>query len=995
MSYKQKVANPDRYSFNETSFELLMQKRIRRILLICSSYDAYMLEEDGRIDEQIFNEYVALDLRQPPSFIHTDSAKKAFQILDSERIDLVIQMLSIPDIDTFELAHQIKTSHAKIPIVMLTHFSREVSIRLRNEDLGGFDYVFYWLGNADLLLAIVKLLEDKMNAENDIQTIGVQAILLVEDSIRFTSTYLPDLYKLIFRQSQEFMKEALNGHQRRLRMRGRPKVLLATTYEDAVLLYNTFKHNMLGIISDISIKQANHKPDNIEGGIQLFNFVRNEDPFIPFVFQSSDLEKEKITKGFNATFIYKNSKTLSSDLRQYIVSNFGFGDFIFRDPATMNEIARASDLKSLQHLIFSIPDKSLIFHTSKNEISKWLNARSLFPIAQLFKQLKLDDFQTLNDTREFLYKTIGNYRYNRARGVISRFSPENYDEYMIFSSIGDGSVGGKARGLVFMSGLIKKYKIYNTFPDISISVPRSVFITTDVFEEFIEMNELYKIGLSDMPDSEILRQFVYAPLPLRLQNNLRILAKQIKGPMAVRSSSKLEDSQFQPFAGIYSTYMIPTNSSDPEKNFQFISEAINSVYASVFYKNSKAYINVTSNIIDEEKMGIIIQEVCGNHYGNRFYPTLSGVARSINFYPIGPEKPDDGIINLGFGLGKYVVDGGISLRFSPKFPKKILQLSSPDMALKSTQNFFYALDLTNQYFTPTIDDSSNLLKLKIEEAGNDDIMKMVVSTYDHENNVIRDGVDIPGKKLVTFSGILQRNSFPLPEIIDSMIEISQQEMGNPVEIEFAANLDIPIGKPKVFNFLQIRPIVLNDQRINFKIDNVPQDITIISSHMALGNGTINNLFDLVYVKPDAFKASLTKQIAIRLEQLNTRFIAEKKNYILIGPGRWGSSDPWLGIPIKWPQISEARLIVESGLQNYRIDPSQGTHFFQNLTTFRVGYFTINPHINEGFYDIDYLSQQTPYFEDESIRHIRFNESLRVYIDGRKNIGIILKPGNSL
>ena len=995
MSFKQIVADPDKFSFNETAFELLMQKRIVRILLICSSYDAYMLEEDGRIDEQIFNEYVALNLRQPPTFIHTDSAKKAFQILETERIDLVIEMLSIPDIEPFELAHKIKSRYPSIPIVMLTHFSREISLRLRNEDLGGLDYIFYWLGNADLLVAIVKLLEDKMNAQNDIQNIGVQAILLVEDSIRFTSTYLPDLYKVIFRQSQEFMKEALNSHQRRLRMRGRPKVLLATTYEEAVLLYNTFKHNMLGIISDISIKESNQKPNEIEGGIKLYHFVRKEDPFLPIIFQSSDIEKEKITRGFNSGFIYKYSKTLSTDLKKYIVSNFGFGDFIFRNPDNMLEIGRASDLKSFQYHINTIPDSSLVYHSSRNEISKWLNARSLFPIAQLFKQLRLDDFKTLSEARDYIYKTIGNYRFNRARGVITKFTPENYDEYIIFSRIGKGSVGGKARGLVFMSGLLKKYRIYSAFPDIRISVPSCVLITTDVFEEFIEMNNLIKIALSNAPDDEILKQFISAKLPAKLQNNLQLLSKQITKPMAVRSSSKLEDSQYQPFAGIYSTYMIPTGVSDPVQNFKFLSDAIKSVYASVFYKNSKAYMNVTSNIIDDEKMGIILQEVCGNHYGDRFYPTLSGVARSINFYPIGHEKSYDGIINLGFGLGKYVVDGGISLRFSPKYPRNILQLSSPDMALRGTQKFFYALDLSNPGFTPSIDDGANLLKLKIEEAANDKVLQLVASTYDLENNVIRDGVDLPGKKLITFSNILQHNTFPLAEIIDSMIEISQQEMGNPVEIEFAANIDVPAGQPKIFNFLQIRPIVLNDQRINFKTDNVPQDETILSSRQALGNGSIDDLYDVVYVKPDTFKPSETKRIASKLEQLNATFITGKRNYILIGPGRWGSSDPWLGVPIKWPQISEARLIVEAGLQNYRIDPSQGTHFFQNLTTFHVGYFTINPHLQDGFYDIDFLSKQASVYDDDLIRHIRFNNSLHVYIDGRKNVGVVLKPGIKL
>ena len=995
MSINPNIIDPEKFFFNETAFNLLMQKRINRVLLICSSYDAYMLEEDGRIDEQIFNEYVSLNLRQPPSFVHTDSAKKAFQILESQKIDLVIEMLSIPDIDTFALANQIKSKYESIPIVVLTHFSREVSMKLKNEDLSAIDYVFCWLGNADLLLAIIKLVEDRMNAEFDVENVGVQTILLVEDSIRFTSVYLPNLYKIIFKQSQEFRKEALNEHQRMLRMRGRPKILMATTYNEALTLYQKYKHSILGIISDITIKEDFNKPEKIRGGVQLCKLVRDEDQFVPFVFQSSDIENERFAQELGVGFIHKGSKTLSIDLKNYIVSSFGFGDFVFRDPATRREIARASDLVSFQYQIHKIPDESFVYHSSRNEISKWLNARSLFPIAQLFKQLRLEDLGSLSEGRDYIYKAIANYRLSRARGVIAKFNRENFDEYLVFSRIGEGSVGGKARGLIFLSSLIKKYKFYTTFPDIDISVPRSVVLTTDVFEEFMDINNLYQVGHSNLRDEDILRRFVESPLPSRLQEDLLAFVKYIKNPIAVRSSSKLEDSMYQPFAGIYSTYMIPTVESDLGKTLRFLTDAIKSVYASVYFKSSKAYRAVTSNVIDEEKMGIVLQEVCGNRYGDRFYPTFSGVARSLNFYPIKPETANDGIVNIAFGLGKYVVDGGTSLRFSPKYAKNILQLSSPEMALKGTQKIFYSLDLSGNSFVPTVDDSANLVKYKISDAMCDNTLRFVASTYDYENNMIRDGLDHTGPKVVAFSNILKYNTFPLAEILDSMLEIGQQEMGSPVEIEFAANLDVPLGKPPIFSFLQIRPIVINDQRVTFNIDHVSDAKTIISSNSALGNGIINNLFDIIYVKPDSFKASESLKIASVLDRINTAFLTEKRNYILIGPGRLGSSDPWLGIPIKWPQISEARIIVESGLDNYRIDPSQGTHFFQNLTSFRVGYFTINPYSHDGYYDFDFLKTQTPLYEDEYICHVRFNSPLMVYIDGRKNKGVILKPNITL
>lgn len=995
MSLKPDFADPEKIFFNEADFNLLMQNRIQRVLLICSSYDAYMLEEDGRIDEQIFNEYLSLNLSRPPSFVHTDSASKAMEILQNEPIDLVIEMLSIPDIDTFELANQIKARHPKIPIAVLTHFSREVSLRLKNEDLSAIDNIFCWLSNADLLVAIIKLFEDKLNAEFDVQTVGVQTILLVEDSIRFTSAYLPDLYKIVVKQSHEFLKEALNDHQRRLRMRGRPKILLARTYHEALALYQKYKHNMLGIISDISIKEYRFDEDKMQGGVQLCKFVKEEDPFMPFVFQSSDSENARLAQELGVGFIHKYSKSLSTDLKNYIVSNFGFGDFIFRNPITMEEIARASDLVSLQHHISSIPEDSLAFHASRNEISKWLSARSLFPIAQMFKQLQLNDFESVQTGREYLFKAIGNYRLSRAKGVIAKFDRTTFDEYLQFSRIGDGSVGGKARGLVFLGSIIKNHKIFSSFPNIQVQIPRTVVLTTDVFEAFMESNNLYEVALSDVADEIILQKFVEAILPLSIKEDLATFLKFVNNPIAVRSSSKLEDSMYQPFAGIYSTYMIPCNTSDPSKTLKFLTDAIKCVYASVFFRDSKAYMTATSNVIDEEKMGIILQEVCGNRYGNRFYPTFSGVARSINFYPVKPEKSTDGTVSVGFGLGKYVVDGGATLRFSPKYPKNILQFSSPSEAMKSSQKIFYSLDLS-QDFVPTTDDCANLLKQKITEAKIDNTLQFVASTYDFENNIIRDGIYHEGKKLITFSNILQYNTFPLANLLDAMLDVSQKELGSPVEIEFAANLDVPAGKPQEFNFLQVRPVVLNDQRLTFSLDDVPQEKTIIISHSALGNGSIENLYDIVYVKPENFKPSETKQIAEKIERINLAFAKEKRNYILVGPGRWGSVDAWLGIPIKWPQISEARVIVESGLHNYRIDPSQGTHFFQNLTSFRVGYFTVNTYANEGFYDLDFLNTQaTVQYEDEYIRHLRFNSPLRTYINGKKNTGVILKPGEIL
>jgi CheY-like chemotaxis protein len=983
------IMDLQKYDFTDTSFDLLMQKRIHRVLVICSNYDNYMLEEDGRIDEQIFNEYVALNLRDPPSFVQTDNAEDAFRILEEDNIDLVISMLSLKGTDVFALAKRIKSKYDRIPIVVLTYFSREVSLKLEHEDLSAIDYVFCWLGDASLILAIIKLIEDKMNAEYDIEHIGVQAIILVENSIRYISSYLPNLYRIVLIQSLEFQKEALNEHQQMLKMRGRPKILLANNFEDAVTLYQKYKHNVLGVISDISYKRNGLTDGN--AGIELCKIVIADDDKVPFLLQSSSSEFRKIAEKLGAGFIYKYSKSLSLELRNYIIQNLAFGPFVFRNPDTMESIATATDLQSLQQKILTIPDKTLEFHASRNHFSKWLNARALFPVAQMFKYIRKEDFASMDEMRRFLYIAISSFRLGKGRGVIAKFDKTSFDEYQTFSRIGEGSIGGKARGLAFINSIIKKNKLFNKFPEVLITIPRTVVISTDTFDEFMEHNNLYSVALSDVPDEEILERFISAELPGWVYQDFYAFLDVSKNyPIAVRSSSKLEDSHYQPFAGIYSTYMIP-RVPDNIQMVKMLSDAIKEVYASVFYKVSKAYITATSNVIDEEKMGIILQEVCGNKHGSIFYPTLSGVARSINYYPIGSEKAEDGIVNVAFGLGKLIVDGGLSLRFSPKHPKKILQLTSPEAAMKDTQKLFYALDLNTSSFIPSTDDGINILKINSKDINNDAAMKFVGSTYDENNNVLYDGINRPGKRIITFSNILQHKLFPLPDILSTLLEIGQQEMNNPIELEFAANLETPPGSPKIFNLLQIRPIVYNDQSFNFDIDHVKMDETILFSDSALGNGQFKGIKDLVYVKPDSFNAAHSEKIATDIEKINIGFNSSGTGYVLIGPGRWGSTDPWLGIPVKWPQISAARLIVESGLKNYRIDPSQGTHFFQNVTSFRVGYFTINPFYKEGHYDVDFLDKLETEYEDEYIRHVRFEKPLEIMIDGKRHKGVIMKP----
>lgn len=988
MSIIEGILELQKYDFTDTSFDLLMQKRIHRVLVICSNYDNYMLEEDGRIDEQIFNEYASLNLRYPPTFIQTDNAEDAFKILQDGNIDLVISMRSLKGTDVFALAKRIKAKYEKIPIVVLTYFSREVSLRLDGEDLSAIDYVFCWLGDASLILAIIKLIEDKMNADYDIENIGVQAIILVENSIRYISSYLPNIYRIVLLQSLDFQREALNEHQRMLKMRGRPKILLANNFNDAVDLYKKYKYNVLGVISDISYKRDGNPDEN--AGIELCKVVMADDDKVPFLIQSSSTLHKKIAEELGAGFINKYSKSLSLELRNFIIQNLAFGPFVFKNPDTMEPIAIATDLQSLQQKLLTIPDNSLEYHASRNHFSKWLNARALFPVAQMFKYIRREDFDTMDEMRRFLYVAISSFRLGKGRGIIAKFDKTSFDEYQIFSRIGEGSIGGKARGLAFINRIIKNNKLFNSYPDVLITIPRTVVLSTDIFDEFMDQNNLYSVALSDLSDDEILNRFVNSELPGHVyQDFYAFLAVSKDVPIAVRSSSKLEDSHYQPFAGIYSTYMIP-RIPDNKLMVKMLSDAIKEVYASVFYKESKAYMTATANVIDEEKMGIILQEVCGTMHGEIFYPTISGVARSINYYPIGSEKAEDGIVNIAFGLGKLIVEGGLSLRFSPKYPKKILQLSSPDAALRDTQKEFYALDLNYNSFVPSTDDGVNILKIEIKDVQNEAAMKYLASTYDRTNNILRDGILHPGKRVISFSGILQHKVFPLAEILSTLLEIGQREMNNPIEIEFAVNLETPPGTPKIFNFLQIRPIVHTEESHAINLNHIKPEQTIIYADSALGNGTFRGINDLIYVRPESFIAANNKNVAIEIDRINSQFVKNGKAYVLIGPGRWGSADPWLGIPVKWPHISAARIIIESGLKNYRIDPSQGTHFFQNLTSFRVGYFTINPYINEGYYDINYLNNLEAVYEDKYIRHIKFENSLEIMIDGRGHKGVIMK-----
>ena len=979
----------NKFYLRDVSFVNLMTRRIFNVLIVANPYDAFMLEDDGRVDEKIFDEYMDLGLRYPPTFTQVSTTEEANQVLRSTDIDLVICMPGNADNDAFDVARAVKADSPDIPCVVLTPFSHGITRRMQDEDLSMFDYIFCWLGNTNLILSIIKLIEDKMNIDHDINEAGVQMILLVEDSIRFYSSVLPNLYNYILQQSKRFSTEALNPHAASQRKRGRPKVVLARNYQEAMALYERYHDNTLGVISDTRFPMDGHKGSEkeAEAGLMLLREIRRRDEFVPLILQSSESENRKKAEAEGFRFVDKNSKKMNIDLRNLMETHMGFGDFIFRNPKTQEEVMRIHSLKELQDNIFKIPDDSMLYHISRNHMSRWLCARAIFPVSEFLKHVTWHKLQDVQAHRKIIFDAIVQYRQMKNIGIVAVFDRGKFDAYSHFARIGDGSLGGKGRGLAFLDNIIKRHPEMNQLPGVQVSIPRTVVLCTDIFDEFMDKNNLYQIALSDAPDDVILSHFLHAQLPDSLIADFFTFFDAVKSPIAVRSSSLLEDSHYQPFAGIYSTYMVPYR-EDKYEMLRMLACAIKGVYASVYYKDSKAYMTATSNVIDQEKMAVILQEVVGKQYGDRYYPNFSGVLRSINYYPIGDEKAEEGIASLALGLGKYIVDGGQTLRVSPYHPHQVLQTSEMETALRETQTRFYALDMKNVSEDFKVDDGFNILNLRVKEADKDGALNYIASTYDPYDQVIRDGIYEGGRKVISFCGVLQQGVFPLPELLQMAQTFGAGDMKRPVEIEFACNVNA--DRTGEFYLLQIRPIVDSKQMLDEDVAAIPDDNCLLRSYNSLGHGINEDVCDVVYVKTgDDFTAANNPAIAEQVERINRRFLDEKRGYILVGPGRWGSSDYWLGIPVKWPHISGARLIVESGLKNYRVDPSQGTHFFQNLTSFGVGYFTINTYNNDGIFRQDILDQMPAVEETEFVRHVRFPHPLKIMMDGKRQIGVVV------
>ena len=993
----------NQFYLHDVTFANLMMRRIYNVLIVANPYDAFMLEDDGRIEEKIYNEYMELGLRYPPMFTRVSTTEEAMHVMHTTNIDLVICMPGTADNDAFSVARSIKQAFKDIPCVVLTPFSHGITKRMQNEDLRIFDYVFCWLGNTNLILSIIKLIEDRMNIAHDIQESGVQMILLVEDSIRFYSSILPNLYSYILAQSKRFATEALNKHQATLRMRGRPKVVLARTYEEAMTIYNQFSDNCLGVICDARFPMKEVSPDenellpsplrdtdvykDPEAGLKLLRAIRAKDEYVPLIMESSESANREKAEAEGFRFVDKNSKQMSLDLRLIMEEHMGFGDFIFRNPKTHEEIVRIKSLKDLQDNIFKIPNDSMLYHISRNHMSRWLSARAIFPVSQFLRGITWHKLQDVDAHRQITFDAIVQYRHMKNIGVVAVFDRMKFDRYAHFARIGEGSLGGKGRGLAFLDNIIKLHPAFNQFEGVKVQIPKTLVLCTDVFDQFMESNNLYPIALSDASDEDILQHFLKAQLPDSLTEDFLTFFEAVKAPIAIRSSSLLEDSHYQPFAGIYSTYMIPCLDNRKEM-LEMLASAIKSVYASVYYRDSKAYMTATSNVIDQEKMAVILQEVVGKQYDDHFYPTFSGVLRSLNYYPIGDETAEEGIASLALGLGKYIVDGGQTLRVSPYHPHQVLQMSEWETALRETQTQFYALDMAPVGRQFKVDDGFNIRKMKVKEAEKDGAIRYICSTFDPYDQVIYDGLYDGGRKIISFAGVLQQDVFPLPELLQMAMKHGAEAMKRPVEIEFACNLNE--DKSGELYLLQIRPIADAKQILHEDLAKVADEACLLRSHNALGHGIMDDVYDVVYVKyDDSFSAMNNYYVADDIERINRKFLADNRHYVLIGPGRWGSSDHYLGVPVKWPHISAARIIVEVALHNYHVDPSQGTHFFQNLTSFGVGYFTIDScSASGGFVRKEVLDAMPAVEETPYVRHVHFKKPLRIMIDGQKQEGLI-------
>jgi CheY-like chemotaxis protein len=974
-------------------FQNLMRLRIRDVLLVSSLYDLYLFEEDGRLYELIRNEYQGLNLSHSPELTRVSSGHDAINLAkDEKRFDLIITTLHIEDMQALQFAKLVKESGLNIPVVLLAHDNKELNNLLFNYDTSVFDKIFVWQGDFRIIIAIIKYLEDRLNVDHDTRMVGVQSIIVIEDNVRYYSSFMPIIYTEILKQSQRLISEGINLTHKFLRMRARPKILLCSNYEEAWEYYQKYKEFLLGVISDIDFpRQGVQDP---QAGIRFAEEVKKDHSDVPILLLSNNSNNEDLAQRTNSSFIMKDSHLLLNELRQFMNQFFSFGDFIFR-AAEGVEVGRANDLRSLEEQLKIVPEESIVYHASRNHFSNWLKARTEFWLAHRLRPRKISDYTSIEELRKDLIFSLRNYRHMRQRGIITDFTKETFDPRSSFARIGGGSLGGKARGLGFVNTLINNYDVRNQFPDLKIFVPPAVVLGTDIFDQFIDENNLRKFALSCNDDEEITKKFIEAvKFPEDILGELAAFLDIIREPLAVRSSSLLEDSQYHPFAGVYETYMLPNNQANPLIRLNDLLNTVKRVYASTFYQGAKDYIRITSYRLEEEKMAVIIQKMIGLSHNERFYPDIAGVARSYNFYPLPPQKPIDGVVSAALGLGKTVVDGGNTVRFCPKYPTDLIQFYTAEESMNSTQHEFYALDLAGKsdFGYATHDLLQKQYSLNVAEQ--DGTLHYVGSVYSPDNDRITDGLSRPGARIVTLGPILRGKLFPLPEILDLLLDMGTWGMGTPVEIEFAVTMSVKSGMPKEFGLLQMRPLVVSRETEELDVENIDPKKLICLSNQVLGNGVLTGIYDVVLVDYHLFDRSKSRDVAKEVSSFNHLLMNEKRPYLLVGVGRWGSLDPWLGIPVNWEQIAGAKAIIETGFKDMSVEPSQGSHFFQNITSFMVGYFSVNEHKNQGFLDWDWLLNQPSIEEKTFTRLLRFDKPIQIKMNGHLTKGIIFKPGEA-
>ena len=986
------MENSERRSY-PGSFQDLMLWRVDKILLVSSLYDSFMLSEDRLVNELVLGDFLGLDLYNVPDLTRVSTGGEALKLVQSlGGYDLIISATQVGDMNAGELARRVHEAGLDIPVIVLAYHHRELNDFIRHHDLTHIERAFLFQGDIHILFAIVKYIEDRMNVAHDVDVLGVQTIIVIEDNIRYYSSFLPLIYTEVMQHTRSLVPEGVNLAHKLLRIKARPKILLCDNYEEAWNYFWTYRENVLGIVSDVEFPRDGKKcPD---AGIQFAERVRELMPDVPVVLQSGKQENEELARKAGRAFLLKGSPTLLSELRAFMLENFGFGDFVFRTPDG-EEVGRAHDLKSLEKGLQIVPVESVAYHAEHNHFSVWLKAHTEFAIANRLRPQKLSDFDSAEELRDNLVEAIRAHREARRRAVVTDFNPDRFNPERGFARLGGGSLGGKGRGLAFANLLLTELDLETRFPNVRIAVPPTLVIGTRVFDDYLDQNNLRELAITSNDDEEIVERFLAAKLPEDIQASLWAFLDLCYYPLAVRSSSLLEDSRYQPFAGIYETLMVPNNNPDLEVRLGQLLCAIKRVYASTFAQVAKRHLKSTSYRLEEEKMGIILQRVVGAEHGGRFYPEMAGVALSQNYYPVDPIKAEDGLVAVALGLGSSVVEGEDCLRFSPRHPERLVQMSSVKDTLDNSQRQFYAINLDSDgdaVSAEAFGESIQLDRYDLSVAEKDGTLAAVGSTYSPENDAIYDGISRPGVRLVSFAPVLKHGVFPLAEILVQLLEVSVDAAGGEVEIEFAANLSTPPGQPKEFGFLQLRPVAAPLGRVGVKIGEVDPADTLCRSSSVLGNGVVDDLRDIVVVDFNRYERGQSHTVAQEVAQFNAQLADEATPYLLIGVGRWGSADPLLGIPVTWEQISGAKVIVEAGFRDFSVQPSQGTHFFQNLVANNIGYFTANPEIGDGFVDWDWLAAQPAVGEKTYTRHLRLDEPPVVRMDGGRNRGVILKPG---